>query len=177
VTPVDTVGAGDAFNAGLIDALVSGRDPRQAVTDAVQLASRKVAQEGFVGLGPVTPKPMPQALTAGQAQRLCALAELADPDSRGFDLWVDGRALPILLVRRGETVRAWRNECPHQGLRLESAPDRFLTADGSRILCARHAAEFELASGECSRGPCRGDALMPVPIRIESGAVWYDPVA
>ncbi|WP_018880014.1 MULTISPECIES: PfkB family carbohydrate kinase [unclassified Thioalkalivibrio] len=47
---VDSVGAGDAFNAGLIDALVSGTPPEQALYAAVRLAERKLAQRGFEGL-------------------------------------------------------------------------------------------------------------------------------
>lgn len=47
---VDSVGAGDTFNAGLIDALVSGQPPEQALTAAVRLAERKLAQVGQEGL-------------------------------------------------------------------------------------------------------------------------------
>lgn len=48
---VDTVGAGDVFNAGLIHALVTGMLLEEAVHYAVQLAGRKVQQRGFAGLG------------------------------------------------------------------------------------------------------------------------------
>ena len=33
-------------------------------------------------------------------------------------------------------------------------PDRFLSADGSLIVCATHGAEFRITDGECLRGPC-----------------------
>lgn len=39
----DTVGAGDAFNAGLIDSLVSDRAAQPALTKACRIASRKIA--------------------------------------------------------------------------------------------------------------------------------------
>ncbi|WP_019626940.1 PfkB family carbohydrate kinase [Thioalkalivibrio sp. ALJT] len=48
---VDSVGAGDTFNAGLIHALVSGNPPEQALGSAVRLAERKLEQTGFAGLG------------------------------------------------------------------------------------------------------------------------------
>ncbi|MBS3799978.1 MAG: carbohydrate kinase [Thioalkalivibrio sp.] len=47
---VDSVGAGDTFNAGLIDALVSGQPPEQALTAAVRLAELKLEQVGLDGL-------------------------------------------------------------------------------------------------------------------------------
>ncbi|WP_018139050.1 MULTISPECIES: carbohydrate kinase family protein [unclassified Thioalkalivibrio] len=47
---VDSVGAGDTFNAGLINALVSGEPPEQALVAAVRLAECKLQQAGFDGL-------------------------------------------------------------------------------------------------------------------------------
>lgn len=48
---VDTRGAGDTFNAGMIHALVTGQPLDSALAYAVQLAGRKVQQRGFAGLG------------------------------------------------------------------------------------------------------------------------------
>ncbi|MBK5943242.1 MAG: PfkB family carbohydrate kinase [Halorhodospira halophila] len=47
---VDTVGAGDCFNAGLIDALSRGQAPERALRRANQVAGAKCGQEGFAGL-------------------------------------------------------------------------------------------------------------------------------
>ncbi len=49
-TVLDTVGAGDVFNAGLIHALATGQLLEEALHYAVQLAGRKVQQIGFSGL-------------------------------------------------------------------------------------------------------------------------------
>ncbi len=46
----DSLGAGDSFNAGLIDALVSGEPPQRALERAVRLAERKLRQSGLDGL-------------------------------------------------------------------------------------------------------------------------------
>lgn len=47
VEVVDSVGAGDVFNAGLIHALVEGNSLKEALGIAVKLASKKVGQEGI----------------------------------------------------------------------------------------------------------------------------------
>ncbi len=47
---VDTLGAGDVLNAGLIDALIRGLAPEAALTAAVRLAGIKCARVGLDGL-------------------------------------------------------------------------------------------------------------------------------
>jgi ketohexokinase len=48
---VDTLGAGDTFNAGMIGALCTGKSLRVALEEACGLAGRKVGQAGWGGLG------------------------------------------------------------------------------------------------------------------------------
>ena len=47
---VDTIGAGDTFNAGMIGALAAGRSLRESLETACRLAGKKVGQPGFTGL-------------------------------------------------------------------------------------------------------------------------------
>ncbi|MTI63197.1 PfkB family carbohydrate kinase [Methylophaga sp.] len=47
---VDTLGAGDTFNAGLISALVNGQPARAALEQACRLAGHKCGQAGFANL-------------------------------------------------------------------------------------------------------------------------------
>lgn len=49
-TAIDTIGAGDVFNAGLIHALATGKLLEEALHYATELAGRKVMQQGFAGL-------------------------------------------------------------------------------------------------------------------------------
>jgi ketohexokinase len=47
---VDTLGAGDSFNAGLIHALATGSSATEALAEANQVAGRKIGQIGFAQL-------------------------------------------------------------------------------------------------------------------------------
>ncbi len=58
-----------------------------------------------------------------------------------------------------------------------TGPGRFLTADGSRIICSVHGAEFRIADGFCLRGPCAGDALERVLIEVNDGVVYVPEAA
>jgi nitrite reductase/ring-hydroxylating ferredoxin subunit len=102
---------------------------------------------------------------------ICALAELGDPGARGFTCGSGDWPLRGFVVRRGETVRAYVNHCPHAGHALDLVPHRFLTRDGALILCSSHGALFEPEQGLCIAGPCSGASLRALPIRLASGYV------
>lgn len=75
-------------------------------------------------------------------------------------------------MRQGDAVHVYVNSCPHIGTPLDWMPDRFLSADGSHIICATHGAEFRISDGECVYGPCMGDRLEAVMIQINDGTVF-----
>ncbi len=101
---------------------------------------------------------------------LCAMAEIADGASKGFGA-AKGGFTGLFAVRRGADVFVYLNSCPHIGVPLDWAPDRFLSQDGGTIICATHGAEFEIATGLCLRGPCMGDRLEAVPVSVVDGIV------
>ena len=78
----------------------------------------------------------------------------------------------VILLRLADgRIAAWRNACPHMGIELDWEPSRLLTRAGRYLVCTGHGALFEPATGLCVQGPCQGEALSPVPIRIEAGMV------
>jgi nitrite reductase/ring-hydroxylating ferredoxin subunit len=99
------------------------------------------------------------------------LAELPDGATRGFDLGGGEWPLRGFLLRVGGQVHAYLNRCPHAGRQLNFMPDRFLTPDGTLIQCVAHGALFEKATGECVAGPCVGDELRRIPVRVQDGSV------
>ncbi len=109
----------------------------------------------------------------GRLRPLCRLDELADGQAKGFP-GPEGSFTGVFAVRQGQTAVAYVNACPHIGTPLDWVPDRFLSADGSRIICATHGAEFRIRDGVCTRGPCQGDRLEPVLIHINDGVILAD---
>jgi nitrite reductase/ring-hydroxylating ferredoxin subunit len=101
---------------------------------------------------------------------LCRLDDIPDGGAKGFGPPAGGFT-GLFAVRRGAEVFVYVNSCPHIGVPLDWAPDRFLTNDASRIICATHGAEFAIDSGMCLRGPCLGDRLEAVMIQVKDGLI------
>ena len=105
---------------------------------------------------------------------ICRMDEISDPGSRAFSIGEGAWPLRGFLVRRDRDVFAYVNRCPHAGHPLNMRPDEFLSADRAMILCNSHGARFDLAKGVCIAGPCVGQALVSLPVRIEDGSVSID---
>lgn len=101
-------------------------------------------------------------------------AGLADGATRGFVLGEGEWPVRGFLVRSGDAIHAYVNRCPHAGRQLNYMPDRFLSRDGTLIQCVAHGALFEKETGECVAGPCVGDRLRRIPVRVAGAAVLLE---
>lgn len=101
---------------------------------------------------------------------LCRLDEIPDGDAIGVHVDSATGGFELILLRDGDRVFAYHNECPHAGRTLDYAPGRFLVRDG-RITCAVHGATFAVDSGACCGGPAR-NGLVAMPVEVADGAVW-----
>lgn len=98
---------------------------------------------------------------------ICADSEVADDQFREFQLGEQ----PCFLFRRQGRLHAYRNQCPHLGIPLNWMPETFMDLDNCFIHCATHGALFTPESGDCIAGPCEGDRLIPVEVRINKGNI------
>jgi nitrite reductase/ring-hydroxylating ferredoxin subunit len=101
---------------------------------------------------------------------ICRLSDLA-AGARGFTIGCGDWPLRMLVVKVADGVRGYINRCPHAGHVLDLLPQRFLSADGTLIVCSSHGALFEKATGYCVAGPCAGRSLTPVPLQVRCGVV------
>ncbi|MCC4622244.1 Rieske (2Fe-2S) protein [Xanthomonas cassavae CFBP 4642] len=102
---------------------------------------------------------------------LASLAQIPDAGFLEVEATWEEACESLVLYREGAQVRAWLNVCPHAGRRLDWAPGQFLKTKEGHLVCAAHGAAFELTAGECISGPCRGQSLVAVPVRVDGQQV------
>lgn len=102
---------------------------------------------------------------------LCRVDEIADGGVLEKHAVIAGEPEDLLLLRAGPRVQCFLNICPHAGRQLNWAPGKFLIERGL-LICAAHGASFSIPEGRCVLGPCRGQQLSEVAIRIEEGEVF-----
>lgn len=108
-------------------------------------------------------------LIMNNASFLCRLDTLADGAVSAIDVQLDGESTDLILYRRGDSVVAYHNVCPHAGRRLDYAPGQFLLRAG-QLICAAHGATFDVIGGRCTGGP-GGGGLSAVPVVVIDGEV------
>jgi nitrite reductase/ring-hydroxylating ferredoxin subunit len=96
---------------------------------------------------------------------LCHIDDLPDGGSRGFDPQHGGQDT-LLVVRQGGELFAYADACPHHGTPMAWRKHAYLDAAGQHIVCAAHGALFDIATGLCVLGPCLGETLSPVALKI-----------
>lgn len=98
---------------------------------------------------------------------LSALDDIPDPGVLPVRL-SDGRA--VCLVRSGNQVSAFLDECPHNGMPL-SAGD---VLSGCELECTWHGARFDCRTGALRRGPAEA-GLTPIRVGVVGGRVVLEP--
>ena len=99
------------------------------------------------------------------------LNELEDPGCREFSIGDGDWPFRGFVVRRGDAVYAYQNFCMHVGHPLNWRPDDFLTKDKDAIICASHGAVYDIATGACFGGPCKGKSLHRADVEVRNGGV------
>ncbi len=102
---------------------------------------------------------------------LCRLEEIEDGTARGFVLGDPRQPERLLVYRKGSRVWGYVNRCPHIGTPLDMSPDRFMDFTERYLKCATHGALFEPETGLCISGPCHGDSLEEIELRVEDGQI------
>ncbi len=108
--------------------------------------------------------------TVTSAQPLCRVEDIPDGGATAVDAMLPDGKENLILLRRGDEVRGYLNICPHAGRQLDYAPGKFLLKNDT-LICAVHGATFNQDDGLCVAGPCRGEHLRSVSVRVDDGEV------
>lgn len=79
--------------------------------------------------------------------------------------------IDALLVNDQGSFHAYVNRCRHMPTPLDFMRDQFLSEDRQHLMCYTHGALYEPATGLCIAGPCKGELLYRLPVRVDGGEV------
>jgi nitrite reductase/ring-hydroxylating ferredoxin subunit len=109
----------------------------------------------------------PAATYAGAT--LCASDAVPDGGAREVFVGPQDDPLHVVLFKMGDSVFAYRNQCPHFLLPLNAGPGRFILLKDGLVMCAWHSAVFRISDGAGIDGPCMGNGLEPLPVIQRDG--------
>lgn len=159
---LDTLGAGDTFNAAVIDALLRKMSLAEAVKAGARLAARKCQQYGLDDL-----------LTEIKDRTPLANIQQVN-NSKSLVVPCPDIGHSVILVKLDNEVKAYINNCPHQDVPLNEAYKIDVNPFEKTLKCSVHDAWFNISDGECVEGPCLNESLQPVDIDIDDkGDIYY----
>ena len=114
---------------------------------------------------------------------ICPAESIAPGSAKAFSLsriaeTDECRPFPIVIVRTAANdYFGYVNTCPHQSTWLNIGAGEFFSPDRAFLRCGRHGAQFEIDSGLCVDGPCKGQSLEPIAVAVVDGEVCLCGVA
>lgn len=77
----------------------------------------------------------------------------------------------VILLKLADGVVALKNYCPHwTDVRFDKGSGA--TVRNGELVCTKHGATFERATGDCTHGPCEGATIEEIDVTVEDGAVY-----
>lgn len=73
-----------------------------------------------------------------------------------------------LLMRSGDTVKAYANRCAHFGVPLAARQEHLIFKPHLSVSCNVHYARYRWSDGVCEAGDCEGESLLPIPVHIDA---------
>jgi nitrite reductase/ring-hydroxylating ferredoxin subunit len=114
---------------------------------------------------------------------ICAASSIARGAAKAFSLsrlteQGEGKPFPVVIIRtHADSYVGYVNTCPHQGTWLNIGSGEFFTEDHARLKCGRHGATFEIETGTCTGGPCKGKSLEPIALAVIDGEICLCGIA
>jgi nitrite reductase/ring-hydroxylating ferredoxin subunit len=107
------------------------------------------------------------AESRGDSRVVARIGDLAPGSVKKFWLICRNYRIDAFLVNDRGNFHAYVNRCRHMPTPLDFVRDDFLSDDGRFLRCYTHGALYEFATGRCVDGPCKGESLYRLPLRVE----------
>jgi len=101
---------------------------------------------------------------------LCHSSDLDEGAAKEFH--IDDTCRIFVTKKQGQFY-GYYNVCPHVGWPLNLSPDVFLDPNKEFIQCSNHMAAFDITSGHCFAGPCKGASLNAATIKIVGNKILF----
>ena len=98
----------------------------------------------------------------------------ADDIDEGTSRGIECNNKYLFAIKKDDLFHIYFNICPHLGTPLEWQEDQFLDEGKALIRCATHGALFDIKSGNCLVGPCKGKSLRKIPCVVREGIIMID---
>jgi nitrite reductase/ring-hydroxylating ferredoxin subunit len=105
------------------------------------------------------------------ARMVARVEEMDEGSVRKFWIICQKYRVDAFLVNEDGNFHAYVNRCRHMPTPLDFIRDQFLSEDGKYLMCYTHGALYEFATGLCVSGPCKGEALYSLPVRVYRGEI------
>ncbi len=155
------------------------RRPRDESDAAVTAMAYAIVGDG------VPRKRRGQDMSSGEFEvfAVCPAEEIERGDARAFSLSRinesgESRPFPIVVIRtHADDYLGYVNSCPHEGTWLNIGAGEFFSRDRAFLRCGRHGATFEIDTGLCIDGNCKGQSLEPIALAVVDGDVCISGIA
>ena len=101
------------------------------------------------------------------------VSDVPDGGAISLDLTFQAGRQSVIVTRRGDTVAAFINRCPHARWPLDTFDGRFLFTPDGALICAAHSAAFDAITGVCLGGPGTGESLTPVDVERDGDGILF----
>lgn len=102
---------------------------------------------------------------------------LSEGEGRRFTVRLHGIERDAFAVGHRGRMYAYLNTCRHQSQNLDFGDGHFFDEAFDALVCCHHGARYEVATGVCVEGPCRGARLTALVLETREDGLWCAGVA
>lgn len=91
-----------------------------------------------------------------------------------FPLPEMGERMTGFVVRMHGRAYGYVNRCAHVPVELDWEEGNFFDLSRTYLICSTHGAHYEINTGRCAMGPCKGKFLNPLKIVEHDGNIYLE---